>query len=238
MDLEDKILKFSLATDLKDDIRHDEEDRYIFQFSQQPRATPYYLLLLLRSGSECEESQTRPVKDRAEDLFEQRPGRQKSGPKGVLADKRWSDFQQSKRHERTLLEDAHARQSATGGHFARGTVSLSLSAQRAAAALDRRKRDDSDCSEDEDGERLAKARQPASAAVACTKFVDGGDTHEVSDDDEAALRRYRAARLAELRANLSLPLYGDVIEIEDRLELPDALDAGEVLPWRLLRDCL
>jgi len=60
MDLEDKILKFSLATDLKDDIRHDEEDRYIFQFSQQPRATPYYLHLLLRSGSECDESTNAP----------------------------------------------------------------------------------------------------------------------------------------------------------------------------------
>ena len=49
-------------------------------------------------GSESEQAcSSRPDNVHShDDIFEGRPGKQRSGPKGVLADKRWDDFKQSK----------------------------------------------------------------------------------------------------------------------------------------------
>jgi len=54
------------------------------------------------------------------------------------------------------------------------------------------------------------------------------------------MQRFRAERLRQmrLRVGLGLPVYGGVVEIEDRLELPGAIDASEATLMRRSGKCL
>lgn len=136
-------------------------------------------------------------------------------------------------NERAALEGAHARRATSGGLFEEGTASLSISAQRAAAAALRRRRGSSDSGSEDGGDAgaVGSARAgggaAASAAAAAPRGDGGGSDGDGEEDEDAFMRRYRAARVLQLRAGIGLPRYGDVVELVDRLELPDALDAGE-----------
>ena len=128
-----------------------------------------------------------------------------------------------------------------GGAEADGAGSMSLAAQRAAASQ-RRRRDSGTDSDDADGVK-ASGRSAGAAATACrgasachparaaaTDRLAGTDeAGGGSSEDEAFMQRFRAERLRQmrLRVGLGLPVYGGVVEIEDRLELPGAIDASE-----------
>ena len=146
----------------------------------------------------------------ADPLAERRKGA-RTGPKGVRADKAWADSQAVKADHRAALQAADAHRTAGyGAALPAGTTSVSLAAQLAERGRILVQRDGAPAPDDEEGEAAEN---------------NGGDSE--SEDSDAFVASFRAARLAQLRAHAAGPQWGEVEEITERFAFADVVDATD-----------
>lgn len=139
------------------------------------------------------------AKRKAADPLAERTSGKKSGPKGVIADKKWHDFQELKRLDREAAAARDARLRAARGvesdlvdgnpHSISLAATWSTSGPAFESRLEQKKKD----------EAVKKERSEEQE-----EEDDGGDDDfGLDDDDEDFLLAYKAKRLEELRGGAS-----------------------------------